>query len=80
MKTALLLLVLAQAPDAPKRVVLTPEQANAAHARQVACETERDELRKAPMVSPVAVVIIAALALTLGAGAGIGIYEAARKK
>lgn len=68
--------------DSPraKVVVLTAEEASITAKRILACEAERDEFRKTPLVTPWAVVAIAAGSALLAGVAVVGFYELAKPK
>lgn len=51
MKTLLVLAMLAQAPDAPKAVTLTPDEAKAHAARVLTCEKDLDDCKASGGVS-----------------------------
>ena len=66
---------------APVDGLLLPDAAAIAAAKRLAAaEAERDELRKAPVVAPWAVVLIGVLAAGVGVGVTVGIYEGLKAK
>ena len=68
------------APLTQQVVVLDSQQAAAVRMRILACEAERDEFRKTPLVTPWAVVAIAAGSALLAGVAVVGFYELGKPK